>query len=122
MNEQYKNKKILITGASNGLGAVCFNEFSKLGSRIVISGRNIKNLNKLIKESDDPSYHLAIPSDLTRKNNVIKLVKQGLSFLDGIDIIIHALGGGYGLSDPLLNWDQIELLHKINIYASIEKK
>ena len=47
-------------------------------------------------------------------------MQKGFEFLGGVDIIIHALGGGYGFSDPMLSWKQIELLHKVNLYAGAE--
>jgi len=99
---------------------VCFQEFAKRGSRLAISGRNKGNLEELLKNTKVPDSHIAIASDLSQLSNVHDLVQKGIDFLGGIDIIIHALGGGYGFSDPILCWEQIELLHKVNLYVAAE--
>ena len=38
----FKNKNVLITGASKGLGLTCAENFYKLGSNIFLSGREEK--------------------------------------------------------------------------------
>ena len=120
MEETFLGKRILITGASKGLGSVCFQEFAKRGARLAISGRSQGNLEELLKNTNIPDSHTAIASDLSQLSSVQEFVKKGLEFLGGVDIIIHALGGGYGFSDPILNWEQIELLHKVNLFAGAE--
>ena len=120
MEETFSGKRIFITGASKGLGATCFHELAKRGAKLVISGRTQKNLEDLLSDTKEPDSHLAISSDLSEESNVHEFVQKGIEFLGGVDIIIHALGGGYGFSDPLLSWKQIDLLHKVNIYAGAE--
>ena len=120
MEKTFEGKRIFITGASKGLGAVCFQEFAKMGARLAISGRTKEDLGKLLKDSEDPGSHIAIISDLSEESNVHEFVQKGSEFLGGVDIIIHALGGGYGLSDPILSWKQLDLLHKVNLYAGAE--
>jgi 3-oxoacyl-[acyl-carrier protein] reductase len=120
MEENFAGKRIFITGASKGLGAICFQEFAKRGARLVISGRSQESLEELIKDTKNPSSHLAIVSDLSQLSNVHEFVHKGLEFLGGVDIVLHALGGGYGFLDPTLSWKQFELLHKINIYTGAE--
>jgi 3-oxoacyl-[acyl-carrier protein] reductase len=120
MEKTFVGKRILITGASKGLGAVCFQEFASRGARLVISGRSQESLEELIKDTKNPSSHLAIVSDLSQLSNVHEFVDKGLEFLGGVDIVLHALGGGYGFIDSTLSWKQFELLHKINIYTGAE--
>ena len=120
MEETFAGKRILVTGASKGLGSVCFQVFAKKGARLAISGRTQENLEELLRSSKNPDSHFAIASDLSEIKNIHTFVQKALEFLGGVDIIIHTLGGGYGFSDPLLSWKQIELLHKINLYAGVE--
>ena len=110
MDETFAGKRIFITGASKGLGAVCFQEFAERGARLAISGRTQGNLEELLKSTNVPDSHIAIASDLSQLSNIHEFVQTGLEFLGGVDIIIHALGGGYGFSDPILNWEQIPIL------------
>ena len=45
-----KNKKILITGATGGIGGSLVEKFSNLGSKIIASGTNEEKLNNLKKK------------------------------------------------------------------------
>ena len=45
-----KNKKILITGATGGIGNSLVEKFNNLGSTIIASGTNVEKLNNLKKK------------------------------------------------------------------------
>ena len=65
MNE-FKNKKILITGASKGLGRELAIEFSKLKSKLVLVARDEKLMNSLkkITEKNNKNKNLYFSYDL----------------------------------------------------------
>ena len=58
--------------------------------------------------------------DLINPKVINELVSQSDEFLDGIDIVLHVLGGGYGFRDPLLTWEQLNTLHKVNVGVAAE--
>lgn len=116
----FKDKRILITGASKGLGWVCANILAGLGGRLVCSGRNKKNLEELKESFSSPDRHMVFSGDLVDPKVIGELVTKGKEFLDRIDIVLHVLGGGYGFRDPLLTWEQLETLHKVNIGVAAE--
>ena len=95
MFEEFKDKRVLITGASKGLGWVCAQYFEKWGSQLMITGRITEKLRELQGEFSDPSRHLSVVADLINPEEIKRLVNEGKEFFGGIDIIIHALGGGY---------------------------
>lgn len=82
-----KEKKILVTGASSGIGRSTAIECSKMGATLVISGRNEERLaytfNQLVGEG-----HQFVPADLNRENDLSNLVGQCGS-LDGV---VHCAG------------------------------
>ena len=45
-----ENKKILVTGASSGIGKAIAIECSKMGARVIITGRNEERLAETYKE------------------------------------------------------------------------
>ena len=56
MNINFKNKTILITGASNGIGLTLFKRFKKLGGRVVGTRKNNSNKNLIyVNFSDEKS-------------------------------------------------------------------
>ncbi|MGL5958520.1 MAG: SDR family NAD(P)-dependent oxidoreductase, partial [Phocaeicola sp.] len=42
-----KNKIVLITGASAGIGEACARKFAKEGARIIVNARNVDKLQSL---------------------------------------------------------------------------
>lgn len=120
MTEEFQNKNILITGASKGLGYVCSQAFESQGARLVLAARSLDKLEKLRNSFMDPSKHLAFAGDLLDQRNIETLVNKGVAHTGGFDIILHVLGGGYGFREPLLTWDQLETLHRVNVGVAAE--
>ena len=119
-NNFFKEKKILITGASKGLGWVCAKTFESWGSKLVITGRSLDKLIKLQNSFTKPNEHLAFSADLLNLSEIHSLVDRSNEFLGEVNIIIHTAGGGYGFRDPLLSWEQFEKLHRINLGSAAE--
>jgi len=69
------DKTILITGASSGIGRVVSIECSKLGAKVVITGRNRELLNNTYNQLDGDG-HFKITADLTDSADMDKLVKD----------------------------------------------
>lgn len=82
-----KDKVLLITGASSGIGRAISIECSKLGAYIYITGRNHSRLEETGLMISSNNYK-SILADLSNKNDLENLVSQ-LPKLDGI---IHAAG------------------------------
>lgn len=66
-------KTILVTGASSGIGRSVSIECSKLGAKVLITGRNQERLNETFKQLEG-NGHLAISADLTVYSDLEKLV------------------------------------------------
>ena len=116
----FKDKRVLITGASKGLGWVCSQELDRQGARLVCSGRNKEKLDELKASFQNRDNHLVFSGDLVNPKVIRELVSKTETYFGGIDIVLHVLGGGYGFRDPLLTWEQLDILHKVNIGAAAE--
>ena len=57
-NSEFKNKNILITGASKGLGKTIALEFEKLGANLILIARSKDLLESLINNFDKKKNHL----------------------------------------------------------------
>lgn len=80
-----KDKTILITGASSGIGKATAIECSKLGATVIINGRNEQRLNETFQELDSSfnQKHEIIIADLSTEEGVSELVAKVPS-LDGV--------------------------------------
>ena len=85
----FKNKKILITGASGGIGAELVKKFVSLGGNVIGSGTKTEKLDKLKKEFPNIKVKKFDISDHTRIEEFIDDVSLELG---GLDILINNAG------------------------------
>jgi 3-oxoacyl-[acyl-carrier protein] reductase len=84
-----KNKKILITGATGGIGYSLVKKFSELGSLILATGTNQDKLDKLKNEFKNIKIK---PFKLDQHSQIGEFIDSCYSELDGIDILINNAG------------------------------
>lgn len=106
MNLGLKNKRVVITGASRGLGREIAKEFFNEGSLITLIARDEKNLQSLIKDfGGERKKHNYIVADLREKNKPLNVAKEIIKKNKKIDIVIHNVGGSLGTTDIFSNLD-----------------
>ena len=85
-----EGKKALITGASGGIGKEIANILIKHNAQVCISGRNLDELNAL-KELLGEKCHV-VTCDLSKKAEIIELIKKADEFMGYIDILVNNAG------------------------------
>ena len=85
-----KGKKILITGASSGIGASVAKLASEQGAMCIINGRNEERLNQTLKCLTGVG-HIAIVSDL-REGNGTELVQKAVVRTGPLNGFVHCAG------------------------------
>ncbi len=116
----FKDKCVLVTGASKGLGNVVARAFAAHGAKVFFTGRTEEKLSRLKDELENSHLHGFFVGDLTEKGQIEKLIDEAQKCLEKFDIVFHALGGGYGFRDPLLSMEQFSLLHQVNVGVGAE--
>ncbi|MFB9845307.1 SDR family NAD(P)-dependent oxidoreductase [Mucilaginibacter ginsenosidivorans] len=71
-----QGKKILVTGASSGIGKDIAILLSKLGARVIITGRDRERLNQTSALLGDKEMHLAIIADMDAEADIKALVEK----------------------------------------------
>jgi NADP-dependent 3-hydroxy acid dehydrogenase YdfG len=64
MFEDLKNKTVLITGASSGIGRATAIMLAHLGARVIINGRSEERLNETFSKLDNYTLHKIIKADI----------------------------------------------------------
>jgi short-subunit dehydrogenase len=96
MEEQdLRFKVIVITGASSGLGRGTALELARKGAHLVLAARREEALEKLAREcSDRGTKTFAVPTDVTKVEEVEKLMLAALEHFGRVDIWINVAGVG----------------------------
>ena len=85
----FKNKKILITGATGGIGMYLVKKFLSLDGNVIATGTNEKKLENL--KNEFPNIN-AIQFDLSNHSEIESFVENAFSKLNGIDVLVNNAG------------------------------
>ena len=117
---EFLNKRILITGASKGLGKAAAIAFEKKGANLAIVGRDEKKIDILKKSFVDSKKHIFFKLDLLDTKNIKILTNNILDQWSKIDVVLHCIGGSFGLNETFLSWDDFAKSLKGNIGIASE--
>jgi len=88
-----KDKVVIITGGSSGIGKALAISFGKLGAQVVITGRNEERLNEVSAELDQLNTpNLCLKLDVANETDNKLLVDETIKAFGGIDILINNAG------------------------------
>ena len=85
----FKNKKILVTGASGGIGREIVKKFISLDGTVVATGTNLERLDLLKK--DFPNVNI-IKFDISEHSKIEEFIDNAFTQLSGLDILINNAG------------------------------
>jgi short-subunit dehydrogenase len=109
-----KDRVVLISGASRGLGAEIARAFAAEGARLVLTARSLENLERLRQEVDPTAVLVA--GDI-RDPALDERLLTALDAMGGVDILVNNAGvedfGGF-LGHP---WKDVEALLSVNLLA-----
>lgn len=113
-------KTILVTGASSGIGRGIAVGLSRLGARLILTGRRESALAETIRLTENPTLHIAEPFDLSRIEEIPKWVKavvgQTGQRLDGL---AHAAGMFAIVPVRGVTAHNVDELFRVNVYAAL---
>ena len=88
-----KDKVVIITGASSGIGLATAREFALRGSKVVLAARNEDVLKELEAEFKSKGYEaFAVKTDVSVIDDCKKLIEKSVEKFGKIDILINNAG------------------------------
>ena len=115
-----KDKVVIITGGSSGIGKSCAEHFGKAGSKIVITGRNQENLDKEIKALQNAGIEaLGINADVSIENDNIKVITETINKFGKIDVLINNAGISMRALFEDVDVSVIKKVMDINFYGTV---
>lgn len=105
-------KRVLVTGASSGIGRACAIHASRLGATVVLAARRIDALEETRSRMESPERHLCLACDVSDTITLENLVQNAANGgkLDGL---VHAAGVG-----PLMPIAFIEYAHLEEVFRT----
>ena len=85
----FDNKKIIITGATGGIGNELVKKFISLKGKVLATGTNNEKLEKLKKEYPDVEI---LKFDISKHSEIEKFIEDASSKIKGLDILINNAG------------------------------
>ncbi|HEY1006847.1 MAG TPA: SDR family oxidoreductase [Sphingobacteriaceae bacterium] len=89
-----KNKTVIITGASSGIGKACAEEFARRGANLVLGARQYVTLCEITADLET-RYGIravAVSCDVSREQDCELLVQQAMHTFSRIDVLINNAG------------------------------
>jgi len=88
-----KDKVVIITGGSSGIGKALAEVFGKRGSKIMITGRDQTALLGTVKELNDLNIHIhSFAADVSVEEDNKKMAEEAIKHFGKIDILINNAG------------------------------
>src|SRR5262245_10962913 len=112
-----KDKVIVITGASSGIGAALAQKLGARGSRLALSARRGPELAEVAARSG--SEVLAVVADMTRRADVEHLRNEAIARFGHIDVWVNNAGRGIRRKVEDLTDDDIDEMINVNLKSAL---
>lgn len=113
----YRNKVVLLTGASQGLGLELAKRFSELGALCLLSSRSVADLRRLMKILAAPENAEALPADLSLPGEAERLAAVSVQVHGRVDILVNCAGIGYFALAEEATEERIRQLFEVNTFS-----
>jgi NAD(P)-dependent dehydrogenase (short-subunit alcohol dehydrogenase family) len=125
MNSQLAGKKVLVTGASSGIGKAIALALVRLGASVALVSRNPDNVlaEVIAARKDENAIAKAYSLDLSDIGSVAAKIKSIVADFSGIDVLINNAGMAYIgeiIDMPLADWQKILDLNLTSVFQCIQ--
>jgi len=109
----FKDKTVVITGGSEGVGAAAAKMFADAGANLMLVARNKKNLEAIAEDLRDKTQVEIFAMDVSDAEACVDLFKKTQFELGGVDILIN--NAGFHQRGPVASVDAIDLGKMIDV-------
>ena len=119
--DDLKNKVVVVTGGTRGIGFATVKAFLQQGSKVVMLGSRKETVDKALHElSEYKDTIMGRYIDLNDLSACIDLLKEVLQEWGSVDVLINNAGYGYRSSVEEGDIDDVNLLFNTNFFGPIE--
>src|ERR1041384_7767941 len=107
-----KGRRIILTGASEGIGRALALELASQGARLSLAARDRERLESLAQECRARGGDaLPLPTDVTNQQDCEWLIAETVTAFGGIDALVHNAG--------ITMWSRFDALNDLSIFERI---
>ena len=120
MNAHFQDKIVIVTGASSGIGLETALAFARAGARVVLTARTQKKLQEVVDAHPDLRDRLrVVPADVTKDEDVRRLIATTIAEFGRIDILVNNAGIGMRATIEETPLDDARSLMEVNFYGPL---
>ncbi len=115
-----KGKRILVTGASSGIGACIAREAAGAGALVVLTARRADRLRALADEIESAGGRAwAVSADLTLPAERERLIVEARGAAGGVDVLVNNAGFGWYGYGHRMSWATADEMIRLNVGATV---
>src|SRR5215211_3564733 len=110
-------KRIVITGASSGIGAALAEQLGAAGHQIALAARRERELQDVAARVGNGA--IVVPTDVAKRGDVERLRDRAIEGLGHVDVWVN--NAGRGISKPALDLtdEELDLMITVNVKSAL---
>jgi short-subunit dehydrogenase len=121
VSASFAGKTIVITGASDGIGAELARQMAAPGAKLALAARNAEKLERVAAQvRERGATAIAVPTDVGVEADCARLVERAAAELGGIDVLVNNAGvSGHALFEEVIDFGWYEDMMRVNFFGSL---
>lgn len=115
----FKDKTVIVTGGSEGVGAAAARLFADAGANLMLVARNRKNLEAVAAELRDRARVEIFPMDVSDDDSCVDLFKKTLFEFGRVDVLVNNAGYHARGNVEAVKADELARIIDVNLRAPI---
>ena len=115
-----KNKIVIVTGASSGIGKATALIFAQKGAHLVLAARSVAKLNILLEQLTPFGVEvLIVPTDVSKEADCKNLMDKALEKFGRIDVLVNNAGISMRAAFADLELDVLKKVMDVNFWGTV---
>ena len=115
----FKDKVIIVTGASSGIGLASARLFGSLGAKVLMAARRLATLEELRPSVGPEDRVLCVRCDVSSEQDCKDLIEAAVARFGGIDILVNNAGSSMRAMSKDLDLKVIHSLMDVNFWGTV---
>ncbi|MFC1583680.1 SDR family oxidoreductase [Candidatus Neomarinimicrobiota bacterium] len=120
-NSLFRDQRIIITGASSGIGRELARQLAAQGAYLALAARREKELREVAEECREMGAQaIAVPTDVSEQEQCQKLIERTVEEWGGVDLLINNAGASmHARFENITDLSVYEQLMRINYLGAV---